>query len=265
MKAYLIADAIGEAREEYVLDAETAGRRKTPVYLNIAAAAACLAVVSILAMTGIPQGPGDYELSEQSREVRVFNVEGDSFSAEYSLIPLTAEEIFTKWNTAIFRGVVTDIQNIDIDMNGMDFPHSILSVQVTRVLRGNLRPGDTVKILVDIHIADAAYVDEFGVIARTRVGMEGIFMPTVYDENSLFGANGAWLYLLDIAPCGLADGARFCFLKDGEELVYFDDGVWDENDFQEPYAGLRGARTLEDVEAYIEDMLEKTAEAAVNN
>ncbi len=251
MKADLLIDAIGEAREEYILDAETSERRRR-VWPALTAAAACLAVIiGTLAWSGVLRGPGDYELSARSQNVRVFELRKPPEVGHnvYSLIPLTQEQIFTEWDTAIFRGTVTDIRNIEVDMNGESFYWSLISVEVKSVLRGDLQPGDTAVIRAETPLGSDDWVEDQEVVSRIRVGAEGVFMPQVYDSESLFGANGAWLCLQDIAPYGFPDGVRWLFLDTPEGLA-----------FDRPsFPSASGAQTLEDIEAYIGRMLERTA------
>ncbi len=253
MKADLLIDAIGEARDEYILDAEAFERRKWRILPALAAAAACLAVVlGTLAWSGALRGPGNYDLSARSENVRVFDLTRPPKGAPkniYDLMRLTEEEMFTYWDTAIFRGVVTDIQNIEVDMNGESFYWSLVSVKVSHVLRGGVEPGETVRIRVETPIGEEVWVEDQDLAARLRVGTEGIFMPQVYDGESMFGANGAWLCLRDLAPYGLADGVRWLFLDTPEGLAFY----------RPAFPSASGAETLEDIEAYIGRMLEQTA------
>ncbi len=252
MKAEKLIDAIGEVREEYVLDAEVSERRRWRVWPALAAAAACLAVVlGTLAWSGALHGQREYKLSGRSQNVRVFELRKPPEVGHdvYSLIPLTQEQIFTEWDTAIFRGTVTGIRNIEVDMNGESFYWSLVSVEVKSVLRGDLQPGDTAVIRAETPLGGEGWVEDQEVVSQIRMGTEGIFMPQVYDGESMFGANGAWLCLRDLSPYGLADGVRWLFLETPEGLA-----------FDRPaFPSASGAETLEDIEAYIGRMLERTA------
>lgn len=251
MKADLLIDAIGDAREEYVLDAETTLPKKKPAWLKLTAAAACLALLAGAAsLSGLLRGPGDYMLSERSENVRVYRLKDPhkNVPASHDLMKLTDEDIFSA-NTVIFRGTVTDIENIEVDMNGESFYWSIVSVEVSKVLRGELTVGQTVRIRADTPIGGGVWVEDNDIVSQIRVGMEGIFMPAPYDADSLFGANGAWLCLRDIAPYGFRDGVRWVFLRTETGLVFARGATY----------SIPDAHTLEDIEAYILDMLEKTA------
>ncbi len=254
MKTDLLVDAIGDAREEYVLDAGTTHPKKKPAWLKLTAAAACLALLAgAVSLSGLLRGPGDYMLSERSENVRVYRLKDlpkGGVSASYNLMKLTDEDIFSS-DTVIFRGTVTDIENIEVDMNGESFYWSIVSVEVSKVLRGGLTVGQTVRIRADTPIGGDVdmWVEDNGIVSMLRVGMEGIFMPAPYDADSLFGANGAWLCLGDIAPYGFRDGVRWVFLRTETGLVFERDATY----------SIPGAHTLEDIETYIRAMLEKTA------
>lgn len=254
MKAEKIVDAIGEVREEYIRDAEVSQKRKRPFWPVLAATAACLAVIiGAFAWSGgrkhecrkaeLPGFPDNVKVYTLDRVPEVM------MHTEKELIYLTEEEIFTRWNTAIFRGTVTEIQNIEIDMNGESFYRAVLTVDVSKVLRGDLLPGDTARILIDTPIDTNVWVEDNDIIEQVRVGTEGVFMPVIYTEDSILGANGAELDLRDIAPYGLPDGVRYAFLMTRNGLVFLRD---------DPYERIAGAQTLEEIEAYIAEMLEKT-------
>lgn len=81
-----------------------------------------------------------------------------------------------------------------------------------------------------------------------KAGMTGIFMPMVYDdETAMWLENGASLDQRDLAEYGFADGERYAFLEKGSGLV-FNRGA---------YASIADATTLDEVEEYIEKMLER--------
>ena len=72
-------------------------------------------------------------------------------------------------------------------------------------------------------------------------------MPMIYDdENSIWEQNGAKLDIRDIADYGFADGERFAFLETEDGLVFSRDA----------YSSIANATTLDEVEDYIETMLE---------
>ena len=244
MRSDKIIDALEMARDEYVEDAFLAKSRKRPAVRHLAAAAACLVLaVSLVALPRLIRGPGDYELTGLSENVRVYDIDRPpktAGEAAYSLIELTEDEIFTRWNTAIFRGTVTDIQNIEVDMNGSKFYWSLVSVEVTKVFRGDIRPGDTVKIKVETPLYGNGdlWVED-----------QGIFMPAIYTADSTFETNGAALCLRDVAPYGFPDGVRFAFLMTGDGLIYARDFT---------YKSIPNAKTLDDIEAYVATMLERT-------
>ena len=70
-------------------------------------------------------------------------------------------------------------------------------------------------------------------------------MPWVYDENSYIEMNGAVLIKQDLAVCGLADGMRWAFLDTEQGLVFL----------RSAYPGAKDATNLDEIEAYVIDML----------
>lgn len=153
--------------------------------------------------------PGrELALSRSSENVTVTYTEHvpPSFSSGSLNYAYSEEEIFSMPDTAVFKGTVTSIQNIE-----------------------NL------------------WVEDTDTIAALETGMTGIFMPMIYDENSVLEENGATLFLKDIADYGFYDGVRFAFLETDHGLV-FD---------RSTYQSIAQAQNLDEIEDYILKMLEK--------
>jgi len=93
-------------------------------------------------------------------------------------------------------------------------------------------------------VASGSWAEDCGVIETIRVGVEGIFMPIVYDdENNFLEMNGTTLDKRDLAPCGLADGERWTFFDTGDGVRYA----------ESVFPSLRGAKNLDDVEAFLRE------------
>ncbi|MBO7404561.1 MAG: hypothetical protein J6V24_06330 [Clostridia bacterium] len=242
---------IGEIDGRYVESAEDCAPRKWKNRKRnmrmLAAAAACLVLAA-----GILAGVMRYDraarqipLDRSSDGVTARYVERLSpavSSGEHSLIGLSEDEIFTHWNTAIFRGTVTDVRNIVIDFAGQKMYRAIARVRVSSVVRGPFSEGDEAPVLLPYTVGGGSTAEDCGTIESIRVGMEGIFMPIVYDdENNFVEMNGVRLDKRDLAPCGLADGLRWAFLETSNRLIY------DESSFP----SLAGATSLDEVEAFL--------------
>ena len=73
-------------------------------------------------------------------------------------------------------------------------------------------------------------------------------MPMIYnDENSFWEQNGAKIDKRELADYGFADGERYAFLQTDDGLVFS----------REAYSSIAKATTLDEIEEYIEAMLEK--------
>ncbi len=211
--------------------------------------AACLAVF-LLAQFLQPRLP----LSDGSSGVTVrrsilpFHL---ALSITDSVLP-TAEEMFYDLDTAIFRGTVIDIQNILMDFGGASHHRALAEIRVEEVYRGAgadaeilCEPGATVTVLLPYPVAldiNSSLDDHY---IKLKTGATGIFMPLIYDEDSIRMENGAALRLLDIAEYGFYSGRSDVFLETTDGLK-FDAMV---------YPDLAGATTLDEVESYIQCML----------
>ena len=82
-----------------------------------------------------------------------------------------------------------------------------------------------------------------------KSGMTGIFMPVLYnDENSIWKQNNACLVKKDIAEYGLLDGLQYAFLETESGLVFS----------KETYESIADVTTLNEVEEYIQTMLQRS-------
>ncbi|MDE6874035.1 MAG: hypothetical protein K2P87_06215 [Lachnospiraceae bacterium] len=214
---------------------------------------ACLLVAAALSVPRLfstkPAAPETFPLSASSHGVTVSLLEKAPeimVSTSLDLAWLTEEELFTKYHTDIFEGTIEKIQNIILDYNGDKDYRAIASIRVEKVFRGSCEAGDTVKILLPCPVGLAGFsVSDTDVVAEMRTGTHGIFMPAVYDANSYREENGAKLLLTDLAPYGLMDGQRYCFLETAQGLVFA----------RFAYKSIGDASSLSEIAAYIEEML----------
>lgn len=235
-------------------------RSKTRKWKPAIIAAACFGLLATVVFAwNIRRNPGsgrDIKLERSDKKIQVYTLdEAPAVSSSYGLAFFTEEEIFTKWDTAIFRGTVLSVQNIAIKHGQWEEYRAIATIRVEEVFRGGCKTGDTVSLLLPCPVNMEGYwVENSEVASSVRVGMSGIFMPLKYDENSTCiyyeGKERAEvkLYLLDLAEYGLPDGERFMFLDTEKGLLYA----------KFAYESLEGASTLEDIEAYIRKMLQES-------
>ena len=173
--------------------------------------------------------------------VRYANLSGDAYQTSSVLIPLTEDELFTFFDTAIFGGTVVELNNIVVDCNGMKSYWCIAKIEVSKAYRGDINPGDTVSVRMDFPIINTQSAEDMDTLSQLRVGMRGLFMPVIYDNTSMYEHNGATLALKDIADFGFADGVRFAFLETSNGLV-FD---------RQSYETISNATTLDEIEEYV--------------
>lgn len=238
----------------YVEAAEAPPKRKTNAWVKWGAVAACFCVM-IGAVITLPRffqkktapKPADIVLSgESTAKVYEGYEEGTTAPVKFELVDFSEEEMFSREKMYVFRGRISELSNITISFNGDMETRCIATVVVDKVYRGEVMIGEPIKMLLPCAIGDgAAMIEDTGVISHLTVGMEGIFMPWVYDETSCWEQNGAKLMLCDLAPCGLADGMRWAFLSTGRGLIFE----------RYAYPGAVDAVNLGDIEAYVIEKL----------
>lgn len=243
MNTEFISEAIGELDAQFVGEAMDFKGRARHAWAKWAACAACLALVIGAVLFAAGRGQSQIPLSGESVGVSARYIDAaPGVSSSASLIYLTEEELFTYFDTAIFRGTIKEIRNIELDFNGDRAYRAIAEIEIERVYRGPCAEGETVKVLLPCPIEQGLWVEDTEVVSAMREGMRGIFMPVIYDrENSLWEQNGAVLIQKDIADYGFADGVRYAFLETDKGLVFA----------RECYETIADAQTLDEVEEYI--------------
>lgn len=247
MKIDEMFDVLGDVSDVYVESAKvhvTRGKRTT---LRVwGTMAACLALLMAVGIPSLINLQNKINLSVSSVGVRVKYTDNVPIvNSSASLIYLTEEELFSYFDTAIFKGTVVSIENIELDFNGDKDYRAIAAILVEEVYRGDIEENDIVSVLLPCPISSNVFMTDSKVISTMRVGTIGIYMPNIYDDTSIWGQNGATLVLKDIADYGFADGMRYAFLETGNG-IFFD---------SHSYESISNAVTLEQVKQYIENMI----------
>ena len=244
------SDAMGELDPKYIDEALSYKKKgKRPRWIKWGAMAACLAVILVVSVFSVNQKRNQISLSDNSTNVAAYYTNNPFIftNGSGSLIPLTEEELFTTFHTAIFKGTISEIRNIVVNFNGDKANRAIAKIEVEQVYRGPCSAGDTISVMLPCPLVKGFWVTDTSTVSAMEVGTTGIFMPMIYDdENSIWEQNGAKLDIRDIADYGFADGERFAFLETEDGLVFSRDA----------YSSIANATTLDEVEDYIETMLE---------
>lgn len=226
----------------------TATKKSKSIYIKSVSIAACFILVFVAVYSFVPKDEILFELENLVVKTTEFSqISKDTSSS--GLLPLyTEDEIFSTYDTAIFKGEIINIQNIEVDFAYDILYYSIATIIVKDVYRGNLQNNDEVEILIPTAIdVDGSWVNEHQTITNARVGMTGIFMPIVYDDKTAVTQRSGILFdKRDIADYGLFDGEHFTFLETEKGLVYAE---W-------AFESISDPQTLDDIEEYILIMIE---------
>lgn len=251
MNVKKFSEAMGEIDDRYIVEAVSYKRKaaKSRIIRRVVIATG-IAAVFLIGVSIINMQRNTIQLSDKSYNVTARYTSNPFISLRHSgsLDWLTEEELFTKFDTAIFKGTIKEIRNIVVSFNGEKEYLAIAQIEVEKLYRGTLSEGDTVSVLLPCPISTIMYATDSTTVSAMKAGMTGIFMPMVYDdETALWTENGASLDKRDIADYGFADGERYAFLEKGSGLV-FNRGA---------YASIADATTLDEVEDYVRDMIRK--------
>lgn len=274
-KQEYIAEALNEIRDGYIEEAalkqEQSGlpvevpagkpKKMNRIYRIAGIVAACLVVVIVLG-TGVrymsdqkdpseaaagaegvlendlsPAGSAP-EAAQDAGTVIDETVEGSVPIQEVetgasSLMWYTPEEIFDQ-NIIIVRGTVESLVQVEgtpVEGSSGGERYTQLTVLVTDCLKGDLKEGDRCIIKIPILLEYKNYYDDhYGALTQLSEGSEGIFMPRVG------------------TPYYFDEGRRYLFLETTEGVAYAKE-VYD--------IPCEGSVTLNDVEAYIRDVMKE--------
>ncbi len=242
MNSKKFSEAMSEIDSKYIDEAIRYQKSsKKHRYIRWAAFAACLVFI-IAAASAANQAKNQIKLSDSSSNVTVrYTSNPPSIQSSSALIYLTEEELFTHFNTAIFKGKILNLTNIELDFNGAKSYRAIAEIEIETVYRGSCNAGDTVSVLLPCSIMKDIWVEDTDTVSSMQAGMTGIFMPMIYDNTSIEEQNGARLALNDIADYGFADGERYAFLETKDGLVFS----------RSAYESISNAATLDEIENYI--------------
>ena len=262
MNTKKFSDAMSQIDDKYIDEALNYKKNKKITWIKFGAVAACFAVV-VTAVSVLPNLQNEqinyltpsepkkqFVLSDNSYNVTVkYNEKAPDINIEYSLVDYTEDELFTVFDTDIFKGTILSLDNIEIDLNGYKMYRAIAQIKVEKVYRGSCDKGDTVSVMLPCHITEDVWVEDTDTVSAMKEGMTGIFMPIAYDETSILECNNARLVQKDIADYGFPDGMRYAFLETEDGLI-FDRGS---------YETISDAKTLDEVEEYVENMIIKVS------
>ena len=188
MRAETISDAMNHIDDEIIEDTEAFRQKKKrrKGWIEGAISAACLAVVLGAGLFVADRQQNRIALSENSAHVTARYIEkAPPVASSGDLIYLTEDELFTHWNTAIFKGTVEEIRNIELNFNGEKVYRAVASVTGGSDLPRALRPGDTVSVLLPCPIGGEIWVEDTEIVSAMQVGTTGIFMPVIYTGDSI--------------------------------------------------------------------------------
>lgn len=242
-----LARLIGEVDERYVEESMPAHqKRRRGVILGGGLVAVAALLLSVITADIWKE---ELALSNSSKSMAVYYVDESDVNREVSqasLVSMTEEELFTKWNPQVIKGEVQKIDHIELDFNGQSVYQSLVTLLVTDVYRGDMRAGENIVIRTP-YIGSDVYQTDTDVVSQLQVGMDGIFMPIRYDETFIWEQNGATLQVRDVSEYGFPDGERYLFLDTADGLVFMRDA----------YPSLAEAQTLSDVEMFMRERFKK--------
>ena len=263
--------AVGEVREDQIMDAAEKPNKTAIRWRRYGALAACLAVVLAGAFgfdrwlhTGwdLPayesaQESADGPLAPQySVGTEIREIDGSSWgglfnggaSSDASLAWLDLEEILAM-DTAIFRGTVTGMRYFEVTVDGSTLDYTVASVEVSDCLRGDLAAGDTYNVLY-AGAPGRMTTSISGDLENLAVGSEAVFMPRIATPDTGWSSGDDYFCYADLAELYMDEGRRFLFLDTG-------DGVSYASEVYDIPAADGETVTLDDVTAYLRGLLEQ--------
>lgn len=268
--------AVGEVREDQIMDAAEKPNKTAIRWRRYGALAACLAVVLAGAFglnrwlhTGwdLPayesaqesaDGPlaPQYSVGAEIREIdgsgadhwwnQLFD-KSDREESAADVIWLSPEEILNL-DTVIFRGTVTGLRYFEVTVGGLEETYTVASVEVSDCIRGDLAAGDTYNVAY--RGGPGVTTSISGDLENLEEGSEAVFMPYVATPDTGWSSGDDYFCYADLAELYMDEGRRFLFLDTGDGVSYAAE-VYDI-----PAADGETV-TLDDVTAYLRGLLEQ--------
>ena len=158
----------------------------------------------------------------------------------------TEDEVFTLFDTDIFRGTVKEVKNIMANIDGNVTYHAIVKVAIEKMYDGESSVGETVSILLPGPMENGKIIGgDFNIQPSMKAGDKGIFMPIKHDENYFWNDGSNTVFYSQIADYGLIDTQHFMFLQTSDGLAFAKD----------TFPAIKSATTLEEIESYIESKI----------
>lgn len=267
--------AVGEVREDQIMDAAEKPNKTAIRWRRYGALAACLAVV-LAGAIGVSRlgigGVSDQETAQESAdapaapqysvgtEIREIDGSGadhwwnqlfdksDREESTADVIWLSPEEILNL-DTVIFRGTVTGLRYFEVTVGGLEETYTVASVEVSDCLRGDLAAGDTYNVLY-AGAPGRMTTSISGDLENLEEGSEAVFMPYVATPDTGWSSGDDYFCYADLAELYFDEGHRFLFLETG-------DGVSYASEVYDIPASSGETVTLDDVTAYLRELLEQ--------
>lgn len=260
--------AVGEVREDQIMDAAEKPNKTAIRWRRYGALAACLAVV-LAGAIGVSRlgigGVSDQETAQESADApaapqysvgaEIREIDGSGWgglfnggvSSDASLVWLDLEEILAL-DTVIFRGTVTGLRYFEVTVGGLEETYTVASVEVSDCIRGDLAAGDTYNVAY--RGGPGVTTSISGDLENLEEGSEAVFMPYVATPDTGWRSGDDYFCYADLAELYMDEGRRFLFLDTG-------DGVSYASEVYDIPASSGETVTLDDVTAYLRGLLEQ--------
>ena len=231
--------ALTDVDDRFIAEAAPKKRRAVRLWLQIAAACLCVAAAVILPVS-LLASPGTYAdpMHADVTEVSLEEIPYRAMTVRYAIEPL--EEILHNDRRCIFRGVITDVRYQKIVFQSSTWCLSVLTVEVTDVVRGELAAGEEYRLLVSVPFSPSGK-------PLYEVGAEGVFMPIVHSDSSHIEVEGVTLHTIELAEGSITGFQDVILFTPRENGIY---RRYDKNTYHN-----RTFETLDDAVAYIKEVL----------
>lgn len=236
MKHDEISDALNYLDDEIIEETDVVrqnpkGEKKvifTKSWKNLSLVA-CLTIICIVGVSF-----GASRLGNMGSKSALYDGAAIENNSESLTQALTEEELFHKENTIIFKGIVTALgeEFILSGSSGQTEKVEIASIRVMESYRGSCEDGDVAEVALPRRSTETVWLEDTETISSIDIGTIGIFMVLPYEGKN-------------IADYYFPDGQRYAFVETEDGLV-FDRVV---------YSSIADAATLEEIELYVEKML----------
>lgn len=211
----------------------------------------CTIIVALVVLTSVVaiiiiNNHSDFKLNSSKGNVSAKYIDEYKVISYANLVEIDEKEIWNNKELNIISGVIKDTKNIKLKVDGDVSYDSLVTIEVSDCIKGNIKSGDVIEVLAGcLTNPEGIWQEDCMVNSSMAKGDAGIFM--IEENHTAIESGNSILQLSDIAKYIFPDAMHYCFIEKENEVILFADF----------YVELEGVSDINEVKEYIGRKLTK--------